>query len=213
MSDFSKIAGTLLYVCIQEPVKAYQAVGEDAKPMEWKVSVATGSEDLVDDYEAYAKSIDAKVSIKKVKSAEFESIYKCPPPEDAGKNVWVFTFRKSTELGKTGKPVPDIYKPKVFQRKGNTLLDQTNSILVGNGSTGIVSTEVFTRANGSSSIYLKNVLVENLVEYVKQEASYVVGSEFGATAEQPKQAAVAAAKPAVKKKPVVEEDDSLSDPF
>lgn len=184
MSDITpitKLSGTLLYVQIQKPVKAYQAEGTDKKPDEWKASVAIADEDFIDSFEEYAKDIDAKISIKKVKTAQFEEIYKCEPPEDAGKNVWVLTFRKSTELGKTGKPVPDNFKPKVYEKIGKTLLDITNDKLPTNGSEGIVSLEVFTRKNGTSSIYLKNVLVTKLIEYVKPEGTeeyYNPGDEF-----------------------------------
>lgn len=203
-----KINGVLLYVCAQKPVPAYQAAGEDAKAPEWKVSVAL-SEDDADAYEEYAKSINAKVSLKKVKTAEFEGIYKCPAPEDAGKYVYVATLRKSTELGKTGKPVPDAYKPRVFQRKGSTLVDITATHLVGNGSKGSVSLDVFERKNGTASIYLKNILVEDLVEYEREEGEYAEpGSEFD-DAPVAKPASKPAAKPAAKQKAKVEDEDLL----
>lgn len=181
ITPITKIPGMLLYVQVQKPVKAYQAAGTDAKPDEWKASVAITDEDFIDSFEEYCKEIDAKISIKKVKTAQFEEYYKCPPPEDAGKNIWVLTFRKSTELGKTGKPVPDNFKPKVYEKIGKTLLDVTNEKLPANGSEGIISLEVFTRKNGTSSIYLKNILVTKLIEYVKPEGTgdyYNPGDEF-----------------------------------
>ena len=180
-NPYAKIEGTLLYVSIQEAAKAYQKPGTDPKPDEWKVSVVLTDEDYVDSLEEWATKIDCKLSLKKVKTASFTETYKVQPPEDAGKNVWVWTLRKSTELGKTGKPVPDKFKPKVYERKGNTLLDITNSTLIGNGSKGVVSTDLFVRNNGSCSIYLKNVLVTDLIEYIKGESGsdYVEGSEFG----------------------------------
>ena len=176
------IEGMVLYVSIQEPVNAYQKPGTDPKPPEFKLSLVLTDEDYVDDLEDWATKLDCKLSLKKVKAAEFEGIYKVAPPSDAGKNVWVWTLRKSTELGKTGKPLPQQYRPKVYQKKGNTLVDITNEHLIGNGSTGIVSTELFVRNNGSASIYLKNLLVTNLIKYEKSEsdgASYQPGSEFG----------------------------------
>lgn len=184
MSDITpinKIPGMLLYVQVQKPVKAYQAAGTDVKPDEWKASVAITDEDFIDSFEEYCKEIDAKISLKKVKTAQFEEYYKCSPPEDAGKNIWVLTFRKSTELGKTGKPVPDNFKPKVYEKIGKTLLDVTNDKLPANGSEGIVSLEVFTRKNGTSSIYLKNILITKMIEYVKAEGTgeyYNPGDEF-----------------------------------
>lgn len=205
----NKIKGTLVYVCLNEPVAAY----EKDDPKEWKAGVVITDEDYLDEFEEYIKSIDAKCSIKKVKVSEFEGKYKIPVPEGAGKYVWVLTFRKSTELGKTGKPVPDLYRPRVFERQGKALVDITNQKLVGNGSTGSISLEVFERTNGTSSIYLKNVLVENLIEYTKAESDYTPGSEFedddDAPAEKPK-ATPAKEKPTARK-PAKKQEDDLDD--
>lgn len=199
----NKLTGMLLYVCLNKAQKAYVKPGEPAKPDEWKASIAITDEDVIDAYEDFAKGIDAKTSIKKVKTTEFEGIYKVAPPEDAGKNVWVVTLRKSTELGKTGKPVPDLYKPKVFEKVGSTLVDVTNSKLPANGSFGSISIDRFDRNNGTASIYLKNVLVTNMIEYVAQESDYNPGDEFGeegdvsaAPAKAEKPAKPAKAKPA-----------------
>ena len=211
----NKLTGTLLYVQLNKPVKAYVKAGEDKKADEWKASVAIVDEDTIDEFEDYAKSIDAKVSVKKVKTAEFEAVYKTAPPEGAGKNIWVVTFRKSTELGKTGKPVPDLYKPKVFEKVKNTLVDVTNTKLPANGSIGSISIDVFTRNNGTSSLYLKNILVTEMIEYVPEEGSasdYNPGDEFDDEAPAPK-AEKAEAKPAAKPvakakaKPVVEDEE------
>ncbi len=176
----NKLTGMLLYVQVQKPVKAYVKAGEDPKPDEWKASVAITDEDVVDAYEEYAKSIDAKPSIKKVKTAEFEEAYKVAPPEDAGKNIWIITLRKSTKLGKTGKDVPEQYRPRVFEKVGNNHIDVTGSKLPANGSYGTISIDVFTRDNGNSSLYLKNVLVTKMVEYVAPERTevYNPGDEF-----------------------------------
>lgn len=206
----NKLTGTLLYVQLNKPVKAFVKAGEDKKPDEWKASIAIVDEDTIDAFEDYAKSVDAKVSIKKVKSAEFEGIYKVAPPEGAGKNVWVVTLRKSTELGKTGKPVPDLYKPKVFEKVKNTLVDVTNTKLPANGSIGSISIDAFTRNNGSTSLYLKNILVTEMIEYVPDEnsgAEYNPGDEFGD--EVPQEKATEKAKPAAKAKakPAAEPDD------
>lgn len=174
-----KLTGMLLYVSLNKPQKAYVKPGEPAKPDEWKASVAITDEDVVDEYEEFAKGIDAKTSIKKVKTTEFEGIYKVAPPEDAGKNIWVVTLRKSTQLGKTGKEVPDLYKPKVFEKVGKALVDVTNSKLPANGSYGSISIDKFERSNGTASLYLKNVLVTSMIEYVADSGpEYEPGSEF-----------------------------------
>lgn len=212
----NKLTGMLLYVCLNKPQKAYVKAGEPAKPDEWKASIAIADEDTIDAYEEFAKGVDAKTSIKKVKTTEFEGIYKVAPPEDAGKNVWVVTLRKSTELGKTGKPVPDLYKPKVFEKVGSTLVDVTNSKLPANGSYGSISIDRFDRNNGTASLYLKNVLVTNMIEYVAQESDYNPGDEFGdegtptpSKAEKPAKEA----KPAKAAKPAAEAADDDDMPF
>jgi hypothetical protein len=211
----NKLQGTLLYVQIQTPVQPYQAAGEEKRPLEFKASLAITDKAVIKAFKKYCQEIDAKISLKEVDTTEFEEKYKIAPPEDAGDEIWVLTFRKSTELGKTGKPVPDLYKPKVFEKVGNKIIDVTNSKLPANGSKGFISTEVFTRKNGTSSIYLKNVLVTEMIEYKKPEADYEAGSEFdefGDVASEPV-APTKAAKSAAKKQPVFDEDDSDMIPF
>lgn len=204
-----KITGTLVYVCIPNAQKALVKAGEK-KADEWKASVVV-DEDTADDFEEYGKKCGTMVSCKKVKTAEFEGIYKCPPPEDAGKNVWVITLRKSTELGKTGREVPDQFKPKVFEKVGKNIVEITTTKLVGNGSKGSISIDPFLRSDGSTSLYLKNVLVTDLIEYIKPEgsnANYVPGSEFNDDDSPEPAPAKADAKPArAKPKATVEEDD------
>lgn len=193
--EFNKLSGMLLYVALQKPTKAYVKPGAEPKPDEWKASVVLTDEDELDELEAYGRALDTQLSIKKVKKGDFEGIYKVAPPEDAGKNVWVVTLRKSTELGKTGKPVPDLYKPRVMQKIGNNVVEITNEKLVGNGSYGSISIDRFDRSAGGSSLYLKNVLVTELVEYQESTPDYVPGSEF--MEDEPK-AKTPAAKPAAK---------------
>lgn len=210
-----KLTGMLLYVQLNKPAKAYVKAGEPVKPDEWKASVAITDEDAVDEYEEFAKGIDAKTSIKKVKTTEFEGIYKVAPPEDAGKNIWVVTLRKSTQLGKTGKEVPDLYKPKVFEKVGKALVDVTNSKLPANGSYGSISIDKFERTNGTASLYLKNVLVTSMIEYVAESGpEYEPGSEFD---DEPKAEAAPAPKAKTEVKPkarakvevAVEDEDEI----
>lgn len=177
--NFSKINGTLVYVAVQSPVAAFQEPGTPKKPDEWKAGVVLTDEDYVDALIEYVTEKGGKLSVKKVKSVDFPTKYKTDLPEDAGKNVWVVTLRKSTELGKTGKPVPDQYKPRVFKKSGAKLIDITATDLVGNGSKGSLSVDMFERNDGKTSVYLKNVLVTSLVEYEASEGSnYEAGSEF-----------------------------------
>lgn len=214
--DFTKISGMIVYCNMAEPVKAFVKPGAPVKPDEYKCSVVIIDEDTADALEEYAKELDTMLSIKKVKTDKFEELYKVAPPEGAGKNLWVFTLRKSTMLGKTDKPLPPQHRPKVFIMKGNTRLDVTHELLVANGSYGTLSIDRFDRSNGGSSLFLKNLLVTDLIEYVRKESDYESGSEFDDAAPA-KQAAkpvaksvAAPAKPTAKKvsKPVDEEDDS-----
>lgn len=210
-----KISGMLVYVSVHEAKKALVKPGAPKKPDEWKASVVITNEDYADDLEAYAKELDTMISLKKVKRTEFENIYKVAPPEGDGKNVWVFTLRKSTELGKTGKPVPELYQPKAFEKVGKTLVDITHSKLIGNGSYGSISVDKFERQTGGASLFLKNVLVTDLVEYTQAESNYQAGSEFddeADTDDAPAEKPAKAAKPA-KAKPVKAEAEDEDTPF
>lgn len=174
------LSGMLLYVSVQEPVAAFVKPGVPPKPKEWKASVVITDKAVKKEYEKFAKLLDTLVSIKEVETADFESIYKTAPPEDAGDEVWVVTLRKSTELGKTGKPVPDQFKPRVYHQIGNTRQDITATTLVGNGSYGSISLDIFMKQAGGGSIFLKNVLVTDLVEYERKDSATNDGSEFDA---------------------------------
>ena len=210
--NFDKISGMLVYVQVHEAVKGYVKPGADPKPDEWKAGVVLLDEDYVDALEDYAKELDTKLSLKKVKKTEFAAVYKVDPPDEAEKNIWVLTLRKSTELGKTGKPVPDLYRPKVFERIKNTLVDITHSKLVGNGSMGTISVDRFDRTAGGSSLYLKNILVTDLIEYTAAESDYESGSEFDDSPKAKPEAKAPVKEPAkpaakAKAKPKAEEYD------
>ena len=209
-----QLTGTLVYVCVQQAVKAFQKPGTDPKPDEWKASVVFSDEDEFDKFEEYVNNIGGKVSMKKVKTAEFPNIYRTEVPEGAGKNVWVVTLRKSTELGKTGEKVPEKYKPRVFEKIGNKIVEITNEKLVGNGSVGQVSIEKFDRRDGTSSLYLKNVLVTELVEYVVPEGvNYVPGSEFDDSEDDSTEVVVKQEPKVTKSKPVKVLDANDDVPF
>jgi len=214
-----KIEGTLVYVQVKDSVKAFVKPGVPPKPNEWKASIVVTDKDVIKEYKKFAKSLDTLVSIKEVEAAEFEDAYKCPLPEGAGDEVWVVTLRKSTELGKTGKPVPSQYTPRVYERVGKTLVDVTQTKLPANGSKGAISFDVFMKTQGGGSIFLKNVLVTEMIEYVKQDAEQgEPGSEFDDVADDGnggsvKVPASAKAKATTKAKPKVEDDDDDENPF
>lgn len=173
-----KLYGMLLYVCVQKPVKANQEYGP--KPDEWKASVCITDEDVIDGFEEYARSLKTMTSVKKVKTSEFESIYKCKPPENAGRNVWVVTFRKSTMTKRNGETVPvdPQYAPRVYEKQGKYGIDVTNTKLPANGSMGGISIDVFKKKDGTGSMYLKSVLVTEMIEYIKTNNNAPIGSEW-----------------------------------
>jgi len=222
IKEFDKVSGMIVFCQMDEAVPAYVKPGAPKKPSEWKCSIVLTDEDMVDELEAYGKSLDTLLSMKKVKTVDFEKTYKCAPPEDAQKNVWVFTLRKSTELGKTGKPVPSKFEPKVFEKVKNTMVDVTHTKRPANGSYGTVSIDRFDRTTGGASLFLKNLLVTQMIEYVPTESDYEAGSEFGddsasdgdgGTVSVPAKAKTA--KPVVKAKPKQQEaeDEDESLPF
>lgn len=209
------VSGTLVYVCVPDAVEGYRDAKTGADPgKEWKAGVVITDEDYVDDLEETASKVwKTQVSLKKVKSADFEEIYKCDLPEGAGKNVWVFTLRKNTMLGKTGREVPEQYRPRVFQTIGNKIVEITNDPekRVGNGSQGAISIDYFTRHDGSVSLYLKNVRVDKLIAYEKASDDYVPGSEFEAGGNGPvteeKKESKSTGKKTAKAKDDIPEDD------
>lgn len=186
MTDtFDKIKGTLVYVQVDKPGKGYKDPASGAQNAdEWKVGIVLTDEDYVDNLKDHAKKNKWQMSdIKDVKVSEFEAKYKCPVPEAAKgqKKIWLMQVKKSTQLGRTGNEVPEIYRPKVYQKVGNTLVDITHDQdkLPGNGSEGIVSLNFFEKTTGFTSVTLKNVLVTKLIPYARSEtAAYTPGAEF-----------------------------------
>lgn len=204
------LIGTLVYVMLDKPRNCY----EESKGQEWKSGIVLTDEDVVDEF----NDLYPKQSAKKVKATDFEQIYKCHVPEGAGKNVWVITLRKNTKLANS-EPVPDKYRPRVFQRKGGVLVDITTTVLPSNGSKGEISIDHYEGKMGNVA-RLKNVLVTDLVEYEGGKGgNYESGSEFDADdgsdtpAKVPPKAvekAQAASKAKPKAKPVDEfEDDDI----
>jgi hypothetical protein len=196
--------GMLMYVSVQEPAKPYVKAGTVVppgtlpKPLEWKAGVVLTDEDFVDDLESKAKEWDAKLSLKKIRTSEFEGIYKLTPPEDAGKNVWLLTVRKPI-ADKKGKPVLEKFVPRVYEQVGKTRMEVTNTKLPGNGSMGALSIAVFHMTNGGTLLTLKNVLVTEMIAYVKPEGNYAEGgSEFDIAGDEFGQAVKAETKPATK---------------
>jgi hypothetical protein len=167
--SIEKLTGTLVYVQVDKPKKCFV----EEKGEEFKASIVISE----DDAEAWDDTY-AKQPAKQVKTAEFENIYKIKPPFPEQRKQYIVTLRKNTKLG-NGSDLPLKYYPKVFQKKGNVLVDITKTILVSNGSTGAISIESFMSKMGTEFARLKNIMVVNLIEYEKVSAVSESGSEFG----------------------------------
>lgn len=190
MQNFEKIKGTLVYIQVDKPGRGYKdpvtgAQGED----EWKASVVLTDEEYVDEFKEHiAKNKWKFPAIKDVRVTDFEEKYKCPVPElteAKQKKVWVMTVKKSTKLGKEGGEVPEIYRPKVYEKAfdkklgKDVLVDITHDQerIPANGSIGTVSLSFFTRTTGLVQVNLKNILVSDLIPY-ERAAQQESGSEF-----------------------------------
>lgn len=190
----NKITGTFVYATPNQPTPCYNK----EKGSEWKISVVV-DEDTADTFnELYPKQ-----SAKVVKTSEFEDIYKCSAPYPDEKKQYIITLRKNTLLA-NGKPVPEIYQPKVFIVQGDERVELEEGTLVGNGTKGSVSIDHYSGKMGDVA-RLKNVLITDLVAYVKTEGAKAgSGDEFDD--EQPAEKAKPAAKtPAKKSKEASEE--------
>lgn len=201
------LEGMLVYCMLHQATPCY----DKEKGTEWKCGVVV-DEDTAD---AFAE-IYAKQPARKVKRTEFKEIYKCDPPEGNEKNLYVITLKKNTHLANK-EPVPDKYKPRVFEQVGKTLVDITETKLPANGSYGAISIDHYENSFGASA-RLKNVKVTSLIEFERNESTYEPGSEFstadddnGGTAKVPAKAKTAA--PKGKKPPVDSDSDSDQDPF
>jgi hypothetical protein len=193
----SKLTGTLVFACLQEPVACY----DKEKGKEWKVGIVV-DEDTADEWDKIYKKQPAKA----VKTGDFEESYKCSPPFPDEKKQYIITLKKNEKLA-NGEDVPDKYKPKVLVQTSEGREDVTGTTLVGNGSVGQVSVDHFENSYGAMA-RLKNVLVTDLVEYTKFDDEQPVEPPKSArTASKPevKGTAKVAAKTASKK--VVEDDE------
>lgn len=196
-----KLFGTLVYVMLDKPRACY----DETKGQEYKCGIVV-DEDTADAFNA----LYPKQAAKKVKTTDFEAIYKCPPPEDAGKNVYVITLKKNSVLA-NGNPVPDKYRPRVLEKQGNTVVDVTLTKLPSNGSKGAISVDHYEGKMGNVA-RLKNVLVTEMIEYVRTTVEYEVGSEFDespvqSAKTQPASSAQEQKKPVAKKAVKQEEED------
>ena len=208
--SIKQLQGQLVFVQLDTPKPCYDV----DKGTEWKCSI-TISEDDADEWDAaYPKQ-----PAKQVKTTEYERTYKVQPPFPDQRKQHVVTLRKNTKLA-NGNPVPAQYEPKVYVEKGSTLVDSTHSVLVANGSGGLISVDHWDGKMGPVA-RLKNVKVTDLIVYEKASAEYKPGSEFdtasdgnGGSTRVPASAKTKEApKVKPKAKPQEDEDDSFDLPF
>jgi hypothetical protein len=205
-----KLEGTLVYVQLHKPADCW----DRAKGQEWKASVVV-DEDTADLWEEQFP----KQAAKAVKTADFAGIYKIEAPYPGEKKQYIITVRKNVKLG-NGETVPELYQPKVLlEAEGRK--DVTATITPANGSTGVISLDIWESAKGPVA-RLKNVLVKDLIEYEGGSGgSYNPGDEFGDDAEpEPEvkpEKTIKVTKPKAAPKadapePAKAEDKPLSDP-
>ena len=151
------INGVLAFVKIQEPALKFQS---DEK--EWVVDV------IVDEDTADAWNEEfSKQPAKAIKTADFEDTYKIKPPFPDAKKQYVIKLKKACTY-KDGNPLPEWAHPKVLiQDEDGEFINITHDKLVGNGSIGTVTYDFNENSYGKFA-RLRNVLVEDLIEYEKQ---------------------------------------------
>lgn len=217
----NNVKGIILYAAIQEPKNKYKS--EDT---EWSVQVAVDKETAKAWKKAYkkqpVKEFDRDEFMTQFKLTELHSSY------DDVDEFYVVTLKRGTKMKdkKTGEmvPVPDNIGPKVLLRKGSIQEDITKTKLVANGSLGVVSIFHKESSEFGDSAGLKNILITDLIEYVKSGAAGdefgefmeegVEADEFGDDAPEEKPAKAAKAeKPAAAKEVVKPETDDDSLPF
>lgn len=206
------IKGILAYVCIPRPVENFNKDG-----YEWKATVITPDKAVVKLFKQEIKDAGfaVKTEFKEFDTAEALQRFQLDAIEGAGDEVWAITFKRSTKYGKgpEAKEVPELYRPKTLLQVGEELenitpsLDENGSLiegsgkLVGNGSTGYVSFTLTPRGKTEANLYLQNVLVDNLIEYIPSQNSSADGSEFAAVAKVKPKASTEVAKVETKTAP------------
>lgn len=162
--DKKTLQGTLMYVQVKEP-RDFEG---DERPR-FRVTVVMTDEDYADDVKAHFAEVKCKKVFKETKTTDFIEANGFKP-ENAGKKVWSVTLTTDAFIGVDKKPIPGIYRPRVVIKDTETgmLTDVTETILVGNGSTGVVVLNPFLKKDGTTVFNFTRVLVRNLIEYVPQ---------------------------------------------
>lgn len=158
------ISGVLAYAKITEPVNKYQS-----EEKEFSVDI------IVDKatFKAFGKAFP-KQKGKTVDNDEFESIYKIKPPFPDQDEQCVLKLKRSAQY-KDGTELPKSYWPKILHKVGEDKAVLLEGVLIANGSKGKVSYEITENTYGTFA-KLKNVLIEELIEYKKATNP---GDDFG----------------------------------
>ena len=211
------ISGIFAYAKVQEPSLKYQSETEKEFSIDVIVDKATAK--------AFGKQFP-KQKGKVVDTSDFKETYKIDPPFPDQDEQYILKLKKPAQFNDKAsgsmKAIPEIYWPKIVVKKNGKAVALPRDVLIANGSTGKVSYEVNENSYGIFA-KLKNILVEELIEYKKADSSGAddFGLELDAeTAEfdsaddgEGKSVKVpASAKTAPKAKKVVDEED-LSSPF
>lgn len=119
---------------------------------------------------------------KSLKNEAFTEKYKIEPPFPNQKKQYVVNVKKMHSKG--GVELPEKFRPRVFQVIDGKNVDITFEKEVGNGSRGKLSYSNYTNSFGTH-VQLDSILVEDLVEYVREESDgengsfKAAGSDFG----------------------------------
>lgn len=204
------ISGIFCFAKVTEPAFKYESDTEK----EFSIQVVV-DEDTFDTFgETYGKQKG-----KAIKTADFEGIFKIKPPYPNDKKQFVLKLAKgATYKSKENGSLVNVekkYWPKIRVLEDGNVVVLEEGVLIANGSKGQVSFEENTNSYGTFA-KLKNVLVEELIEYKK--ASDDPAADFGyntkdSVADEFKPAAKVAAKPAVKASKKVEVEEDESSPF
>ena len=212
------ISGIFAYAKVQEPVLKYESKIEKEFSIQVVVDKATAK--------AFGKQFP-KQKGEVIDNGEFKAKYKIDPPFPDQDEQYVVRLKKAAQYKDktTGmlKAIPEVYWPKIVVKKNGKAVPLDRDVLIANGSTGKVSYEVNENSYGIFA-KLKNILVEELIEYKKAGGSGADDfgleldtetAEFDSAddGEGGKVKVPVSAKTAPKVKKVVEEDSDLDSPF
>lgn len=82
--------------------------------------------------------------------------------------TWILLCANKLNLARPDDHCARYSQAKVFEKIKNTAVEITSTKLVGNGAYGTLSIDKFDRSAGGSSLFLKNLLVTSMVEYVQE---------------------------------------------